>query len=282
MKKILAVSGGIDSVVMLHMFRNDPEAIVAHFDHGIRENSAADAEFVCRLANEYGLECVVGRGKLGEDANEAVARKARWDFLSGLGGKIYTAHHKNDVVESVAINLLRGTGWRGLAAMDERSIERPLLAMGRAEICRYAGEYGLHFREDQSNNTDAYLRNRIREKLHNLPADDISTVADRATKQRELAGMIDEQLAHLYDKITKVSDDSLAVDRESLGALPDEVAAEVLRKVLADAGRTSATRPQLQRLLQDIRKLQNGKQISFGRDYFIKITRDSAVFPTTN
>ena len=83
MKKILAVSGGIDSVVMLHLLK-DEAPIVAHFDHGIRPNSHEDAEFVEKLASGYGLEFEVGRAKLGAECSEATARTARYDFLRDL------------------------------------------------------------------------------------------------------------------------------------------------------------------------------------------------------
>ena len=131
--KILAVSGGIDSVVMLHQMKDEPDILVAHFDHGIRSNSAEDCAFVERLAHEYGKPFVCEHAQLGENCSEATAREARYAFLRRLAkeyaGKIYVAHHADDIIESITINLLRGTGWRGLAPMQSEDIERPLCAI---------------------------------------------------------------------------------------------------------------------------------------------------------
>ena len=139
-KMILAVSGGVDSMVLLDMVcRTEKIAmkdlVVAHFDHGIRENSHEDARFVQEKAAEYGVEFREERVELGEGASEAEARGKRYDFLGrlaeelddGRGVEIWTAHHLDDLVETVIINLLRGTGWRGLSALDTRGIRRPFL-----------------------------------------------------------------------------------------------------------------------------------------------------------
>lgn len=86
--------------------------------------------------------------------------------------EIWTAHHLDDLAESVIINLLRGTGWRGLAVFSQARIGRPLLNMtltyeplDRNAILEYAGKRRLTFREDQSNSSDEYLRNRVRRRL---------------------------------------------------------------------------------------------------------------------
>ena len=94
LKKFLAVSGGIDSVVMLYLMRNDESVVVLHFDHGIRPSSAEDCEFVKRLAKQYGLPFISEQAKLGEDCSEERARKERYAFFKAqlkehcrLGGK---------------------------------------------------------------------------------------------------------------------------------------------------------------------------------------------------
>ena len=150
--KILAVSGGIDSVVMLHYLRDDPEVIVAHFDHGIRPNSKDDCAFVERLAKQYNKPFCYERQELGENCSEATAREKRYEFLNRIAkehnGKIYVAHHADDILESIAINILRGTGWRGLAPMANQNIERPLIDWPKSQIYRYATEHNLSFRQD--------------------------------------------------------------------------------------------------------------------------------------
>src|SRR5690554_6827257 len=103
MKYIVAVSGGVDSMVLLDMMhsRGDAEIIVAHFDHGIREDSAEDAEFVAKAAEGYGYLFESTREELGKNASEALAREKRYAFLRDLAKKydaqIVTAHHLDDL-----------------------------------------------------------------------------------------------------------------------------------------------------------------------------------------
>jgi tRNA(Ile)-lysidine synthetase-like protein len=132
MKKMLvAVSGGVDSVVLLDFLAEKltrehgaefmrANLVVAHFEHGIRgAESLADLEFVKGLAEKYGVKLVFEYGDLGEKASEEVARKARYDFLRRVAeaenAVIFTAHHKNDLAETFALNLARGGGWRAVA-----------------------------------------------------------------------------------------------------------------------------------------------------------------------
>lgn len=97
------------------------DILVAHFDHGVRDDSGEDAKFVARVAEEiYHKRCIIGKGNLGAGASEERAREARYEFLRKVamengGAKIYTAHHLDDLIETVAINFIRGrdgAGWR--------------------------------------------------------------------------------------------------------------------------------------------------------------------------
>jgi tRNA(Ile)-lysidine synthase len=113
---IVAVSGGVDSVVLLHLLsKTDCKLVVAHFDHGIRHNSHDDAAFVKSLAASYGLAYEEEKANLGPSASEDTARKARYAFLRRVTNTyhakaIATAHHQDDVIETSIINILRGTG----------------------------------------------------------------------------------------------------------------------------------------------------------------------------
>lgn len=264
MRKLLAVSGGIDSVVMLHLFRADKDAIVTHFDHGIRESSAEDCAFVERLAKEYGLPFYSKRAELGEDCSEEKARAGRYQFFESLlespEDKIYTAHHQNDLLESAMINLLRGTGWRGLAPLRNPKIERPLLSWTKADIYRYATEHGLRFRLDQTNNEDKYLRNRVRMKLSELPETKKQKLQELCQEQRELA-----------DKIEGILDSTAPsgpqFSRVFFRELPDALALEYLRHCL----NVSLTWPQLERALAAIRDFLPGKRFSLDKNHFLKM-----------
>ncbi len=198
MKYIVAVSGGVDSVVLLDMMVRDKNAdiVVAHFEHGIRgEDSERDAEFVRLLSQQYGLKCVIEHGKLGADASEDAARQARYAFLRRVANehqaRIVTAHHADDVAESIAINLLRGTGWRGLAVMNAVDIKRPLLARRKRELYDYALKHHLEWVEDATNQDQRYLRNQVRTKLAALDDGSIARLLSLRTRALELRTSID-------------------------------------------------------------------------------------------
>ena len=268
MKKILAVSGGIDSVVMLHCLK-DEKPIVAHFDHGIRPNSGEDAKFVERLAYEYGLQFELGSAKLGEDCSEADARAARYDFLRDLAAKnngaICVAHHADDVLESIVINLIRGTGWRGLAPMSAPGIERPLLSWHKSDIYRYATEHGLSFRQDQTNTEGDYLRNRVREKLRDLPEENKQKVLDLYEKQCRLSKECSELLAEILE-----SDDAGYCSKLLFSEASEECALEMMRYYLAGQG-ISLTRPQLRRCVEASRTYSPNKRLSLDRKHFLEV-----------
>ena len=256
MKKILAVSGGIDSVVMLHLLKDDPDVIVAHFDHGIRPSSADDAVFVSQLAKKYHKPFFVGSAHLGANASEEMARRARYDFLFGLAerfdGRVYTAHHSDDLVESAVINMLRGTGWRGLAALNDKRIVRPLLDWSKSDIYEYATKNDLHFRLDQTNSDDKYLRNRVRESLRDASAEQKKKLSELAFRQRTIANEIDDLISDLSKK--------------------NIYSKEILRFLLARVG-ISQTRPQLGRAMEAIRSYAPNKKFPLNKDYYIKVGR---------
>ena len=172
-KYVVAVSGGVDSVVLLDILSKQPdlELIVAHFDHGVRFDSGIDAIFVAGLAKKYGLKFELKREELGPDVSEDVARTRRYDFLRSVAKKhnaqLVTAHHADDVIETIAINLLRGTGWRGLAVLDS-DVVRLLTGVKKSEIIDYANDHKLMWHDDSTNFENKYLRNRVRHHTNNL------------------------------------------------------------------------------------------------------------------
>ena len=169
-KYLIAVSGGVDSVVLLDMLaKKHKNILVAHFDHGIREDSKEDAIFVRQLAVKYGVKFFTKREELGANASEEKARRARYKFLRELSEKqnatIVTAHHLDDVVETIIINMVRGTGWRGLAVLNAEDIYRPLINFKKQEIINYAKQNNLKWREDSTNSLNVYMRNIVRHKI---------------------------------------------------------------------------------------------------------------------
>jgi tRNA(Ile)-lysidine synthase len=244
---VVAVSGGVDSVVLLHMLldANVGDIVVAHFDHGIRSDSRDDANFVAKLARQYELPFETQREELGKQASEDLARTRRYAFLRDVAdrhdARIITAHHGDDVIETVAINMTRGTGWRGLSVMDS-DILRPLLDMSKSEILAYAATYGLPWRDDSTNTSDAYLRNRIRRRSMPLHDDVKRQVLGLRAHQVDTKRQIDQEVLRLIGPGPEYS-------RYFFTHVPQVVALECLRT----ATRAKLTRPQLQRALITIK-----------------------------
>lgn len=182
---VIAVSGGADSMVLLHLLcgmagRWDLHLSIAHLDHGLRgEESEQDAEFVRQQAESLGLPFYLQRCDVRELARqkngnlEDCGREARKLFLASVAGRlgadrVALGHHRNDQAETVLHHLLRGTGLRGLGGMQPCSMNlwiRPLLAATREEILEYAGDRRLEYRQDHSNDDLNFTRNRIRHEL---------------------------------------------------------------------------------------------------------------------
>jgi tRNA(Ile)-lysidine synthase len=189
---LVAVSGGPDSVALLHLLAGwrqelGLELAVGHFDHTLRgRESAEDAAFVEGLAQVLGLPFYPGRGDVKELARrqklsvQMAARKLRLDFLRATCrargyGKLALAHTADDQVELFFLRLLRGAGPEGLKGMRPITPEgtvRPLLAVGKTALLAWLDRQNLRYRLDLSNQSRAYLRNRIRldllPELHRL------------------------------------------------------------------------------------------------------------------
>lgn len=180
---VLAVSGGADSIALLHgaarlvsAGRCTWQLSVAHLDHGVRHDSGDDAAFVAGAATELGLEAAVRRVDVAELARtegrsiEETGRDARYRFLEAVASPdalIATAHTLDDVAETVLINLLRGSGLGGMAGIPARRgrIVRPLLDARGDELRELLGASGVPYRIDPSNADPAFLRNRVRAEL---------------------------------------------------------------------------------------------------------------------
>jgi tRNA(Ile)-lysidine synthase len=194
---LLAVSGGLDSVVLLdalHRVAPGRVAGVATFDHGTGEAAREAVACVARAAAARGLPLVVGAAPEPVHGEEAW-RRARWRFLrealgtmqraTGRAGmRIATAHTRDDQVETVFMRALRGAGARGLAGLAAEScVARPLLEVSRAEVRDHADARALAWVDDPSNEDRAFLRNRVRHDI--LPA----LVRSHPTLAAELAAM---------------------------------------------------------------------------------------------
>lgn len=250
---VVALSGGVDSCTLLHLLRfvgSRRLLVAAHFDHAMREDSAADARWVRGLCRAWEVPLATERARI-PPRTEEEARRARYDFLEEVRRErgapvVATAHHADDQAETVLFRAFRGTGLGGLAgirrARDGR-VWRPLLDVRRADIVAYARARRLGWREDPTNASLDRARNAIRHGI--LP------VAERYVSPsavRSLARLA-EQAAHeeegwasltpwLLDAVgvERTDDGTLSLDREGLAHLHPAVRARVLRAAGAELG----------------------------------------------
>lgn len=229
---VLAVSGGVDSMVLLEAAARVRPAgahvVVATVDHGTGPAARRAAALVAREAARHGLALRAERLPTGGRTTEAAWREARWRVLRTIAAaedaRIVTAHTRDDQVETVIMRILRGAGARGLAGLAAPSdVLRPLLPFSRAQIAEYAGARGIRFVEDPTNLSRRFLRNRVRHEL--LPAilrvrpgfdAELLALAERAA---ELRREVDAVAAGLVE--SHVCGRHLEVDGDALRLLDD-------------------------------------------------------------
>ena len=274
-------------MVLLDIFKNDSDILVAHFNHGTRKSANDDEAFVRRRCKELGVDLTVGHSKLGPDVSEEQAREARYKFLFSVRDSIkeklpneevliFTAHHLDDLAESVFINLSRGTGWRGLTPFSMDGTFRPflsgdiLLPESKGDILTYAAQNKITFREDPTNSSDKYLRNRVREKVKTMEPEKHFELNQKMKKlyfsQVEIRKEIEEILESLLPK------DGI-FQREWFLSLDDKVAIEILRFALEKKD-IKLTGPQLNDFLHAIRTYQPEKKFNLPEDRLIVIHKN--------
>ncbi|MEW6624146.1 MAG: tRNA lysidine(34) synthetase TilS [Bacillota bacterium] len=224
-KVVVAVSGGVDSLALLHCLYRLKETysltlVVAHLNHMFRgEEADEDAETVKKLAIDLGLGAVIGKVDVPQIIRATLlspqdaARKARYEFLqqaanSIKANKIALGHHQDDQAETVLLHLCKGAGLDGLKGiMPKRDIYiRPLLAIQKWELEKYCRDHKLPVRVDKSNYKDVYLRNKIRNRLipwlkQEVNANIIEVLAGTAEILRDENQYLEEEIGHLEQKI---------------------------------------------------------------------------------
>lgn len=275
---VVAISGGVDSMVLLDLLCEKPELklVAAHYDHGIREDSEVDRQMVQKIAKKHRLPFVYDQGHLGPDTSEASSRKARYDFLHSVrqaaGARaIITAHHEDDVLETAVINMLRGTGRKGLASLKSTDlILRPLLHVPKTQIKTYAKEHDLKWREDSTNQDTKYLRNYIRHKiLPKFSADERQKLSELVAETRRLNTEIENLLAlHLH---LQPAVDTL--DRHWFIMLPHNVAREVMAEFLRKHKTRGFTTKTLDRLIIAAKTFRPGQQADVDKNHVLKINK---------
>jgi tRNA(Ile)-lysidine synthase len=251
---LVAVSGGADSVALLHLLLELAPAWrlrlhVLHVDHQLRAESAADAGFVTALCERLDVPAEVAMVAVDRQGSlEASARAARYAALEACAervgaDRIAIGHTADDQAETVLMRLVQGAGVRGMAGIPpvRGRIIRPLLEVRRSALERELRRAGLAWLDDATNRGPKFLRNRIRHELLPLLADSYNpdvaaSLARLASVARETVTALDRAAAAELDRLAAWSDSAVTVRLDVLRALPRPIAAEALRQAAARLG----------------------------------------------
>jgi tRNA(Ile)-lysidine synthase len=296
-KMVLAISGGLDSVCLLHiLLETGIKPALAHCNFQLRgADSMADELLVRDLAGKYQLDLFIKSFETAEYAQnnkcsiQMAARELRYDWFAQLQAegnfqKILLAHHRDDQVETFFINLLRGSGISGLKAMRPTNgfLGRPLLFAGRAQILAFALERKLTWREDKSNNEHKYLRNHIRHTL--LPA--LNQIDEQyLDKVAASSAMLGEEetlfrflLEQQLEKLVTTTDNGKLIDKKMLQKLPDFQV--LLYRLLKDYGFNAAQVDEIKLCIDKPSGkhfLGNDYELFVGREYLELIKKEEGL-----
>lgn len=254
-KMLLGVSGGADSVALLRIFHelardlSKGNLIVCHANHQMRgQESDADQEFVVQLCNQLDVPLELQELPVSHpnsDGIESNLRTLRYQMFLELANRhgaryVLTAHNASDQLETILFRILRGTGIGGLAGIpavrplcENVSMIRPLLEISRSEIVEYLDSIGQTFRVDSSNQSDAYSRNKIRNKLIPLIEnefgwkllDRIQPLAFQASEQQKL---LDDICEPLVESAIRFASGSFSIQSAFLSKQPSIVVRHLL------------------------------------------------------
>ncbi|TMA31482.1 MAG: tRNA lysidine(34) synthetase TilS [Deltaproteobacteria bacterium] len=287
---LAAVSGGLDSTVLADALaslrrRGRFTLVIAHVHHGLRAEADDDQAAVAALAQRLGAPFAAERvepaalrkGTSSRDRPtlQEAARTLRYAALHRIADRlgaqrIATAHHANDQVETVLLRLLRGTGPDGLGGIPERSpdgrIVRPLLRVSRADLEGYAAARALSWREDPSNASPDYARNRLRSALPALARDFnpqlLRAIADLAEAQRRDCEWIRAEVEREAGARFTTEGPWLRIDAKDWGALPETLSRRLAREALTRAGSARhASRVHLERISRFLCDASPGRRI---------------------
>lgn len=239
-KILLATSGGKDSMVMVHLFRQlDYKIGIAHCNFQLREmESFEDQNFVQEYATAHEIPVFITQfdtKAFAEDykiSTQVAARELRYNWFYELletekFDYILTAHHADDNLETFLINFSRGTGLEGLTGIQEQNekVIRPLLAFNQEEMEEYAKINSIQWREDSSNASDKYLRNKIRHHivplLKDLNPNFMSSFHKTQTYLQEAQVMAEDASIMIYQQVAKQVEEAIYFDLKKLSKLPN-------------------------------------------------------------
>jgi len=259
-KLVVAVSGGADSVCLLHILAGLKEKLklrlhLAHLNHQLRDaDSEADADYVSGLARKLGIPATIerrdvkGYQKQKRLSLEEAAREVRYRFLTEVAGatgaeRVAVGHTQDDHIETILMHLIRGAGTRGMRGLQPYTewpsktgglvVIRPLLGVSHQETEDYCRRHRLAPRLDASNLSLSPLRNRIRQQLLPLLQSYNPGIAEALLRTGRIAGddidFLDKETARLWDKIARQEGKIITLDRQKLDRLPSTLKRYLLR-----------------------------------------------------
>ncbi len=291
-KLLLAVSGGADSMTLLHSLLGGPwKILVGHFNHQIRPEAGEDAEFLADQCAAWGVDLVVGsadvpaQAKAGKIGVEEAARMARYRFLLGLAEEesalgLVLGHNQDDNLETILMHFLRGSGLYGLRGLSYRRklpainpripILRPMLDWTKTEILAYCRTNKLPFVEDASNQSPRYFRNRLRHELMPLldelnPAWRANVLRNAALAKNE-AELLDVLTETTFADVVESSATEVKVNRSAFLSQPPALQTRFLLQTLKKIApqRRDLSYGQVQRLRRAIVEGRRGMHLSDG------------------
>lgn len=254
-KVIIAVSGGVDSMVLLHLMQSisedrRPEIIVAHINHKLRPESIQEEVLVRELAKRYGLEChshIWLESEHPSSGIEEAARNVRYTFLKEVMAKtaahiVMTAHHQDDQVETILMKLVRGSSLQQMTGIEEAQsfgqgqLMRPLLSFMKEELYAYAETNSLAYIEDQSNQTLDYTRNRFRNAIIPLLKEENQQFNTHINQFKmdleDLLTIASAPIDKSFIELVTIEHGQIAFHQEDLEAFDEPMQRALLRKVL--------------------------------------------------
>ena len=279
---IVGLSGGPDSVFLLHALhhyssQNNITLTAAHLDHQWRSDSAKDVQFCQNLCTALGVRFIpqkienLATSFKFNGSREEMGRKYRRFFFEQLfmqekADAIALAHHADDQQETFFIRLLRGASLSGLTGMKVRDAHyiRPLLTISKSEILYYLFEHSIPYCTDESNESDAYLRNRVRNMvipaLHKVDARFATTFTQTMKRLQQTEEFLDQLTEQTYIAITKNDAIRLKIHVPSLLALHDALQYRIIMKWLCyEKVSFSPSQSFFDELLRFLKNNNNGK-----------------------
>lgn len=289
-KLLLAISGGIDSMVLLHLFHKlEFDITVAHCNFSLRDaESDADEDFVKSTCKALKIPYYIQKFDTKQFASDyklsiqLAARKLRYDWFSELLSEqkldyVLTAHHLDDEIETFLINFTRGTGLEGLMGIPAKNenIIRPLLKFSREEIEIFAKENNIKWREDSSNSSNKYLRNKLRHDvvpiLKELNPSFMNSFQNTLDNLKQSQSLVDDASRIVYRKVVQEEENQKKINISELKQLENYEA--YLYQWLKPLGFTAWED------IYDLVEAQSGKQV-FSADYLLLKDRNDLIVTT--